>query len=102
VPLAEALFGLLILGLMAAVAIPPMVHSSDKRTAQCEANVALLNSMIERHAAKHGGWPPHDKAEFDRMVADDNELPSGEAPQCPYGRRYEYDPAGGRVVKHAH
>jgi len=102
VPLAEVLFGLLILGLLAAVAIPPMVYSSDKRDAECQANVALLNSMVDRYAETHNGWGPKDRREFEKMVAADKQLPSGTMPRCPYEQRYEYDPLTGHVVPHRH
>ncbi|MCX5670121.1 MAG: type II secretion system protein [Planctomycetota bacterium] len=102
VPLAELVFGLLIVGLLAAVAIPPMVYSSDKRVAECQANVVLLGSMIERYATTHNGWAPKDQAAFERMVVADKESPSGTMPRCPYGLRYDYDPLTGHVVPHQH
>jgi type II secretory pathway pseudopilin PulG len=102
VPLAEVLFGVLVLALLGAVAIPPMVYSSDKRAAECQANVDLLNSMIERYTARHGGWPPKDAAEFERMVAGDKEWPGATRPKCPYGHQYVYDPLTGRIVPHSH
>jgi len=102
VPLAEMLFGVLILGLLAAVAIPPMVYSDDERAAECRANVVLLDSMVERYAQAQGGWAPKDSGAFERMVLAGKNLPSGKMPKCPYGQPYDYDPLTGHVVPHTH
>jgi len=100
-PLPELLFCLLILGLVAAVAIPPMVYSRDTRAAQCRANVRLLNRKIQDWAEAHQGWPPADQAAFRRLIARDPDL-RGRLPKCPYGKPYVYDPAAGCVVPHQH
>ena len=100
--MAEALFAVLVLGLLAAVAIPPMVYPGDTRAAECKANVALLNEKVERYAAGHDGWPPADQSFFLRMLAQSKDMPAGGMPKCPYGRPYDYDAAAGRVVPHKH
>jgi type II secretory pathway pseudopilin PulG len=102
IPLAEVLFGMLILGLLGAVAIPTMVYSGDKRADECRANVDLLNSMIEQYTAKHAGWVPKDGAEFEKAVAGDIQRPDAAMPKCPYGQWYAYDPLTGRIVPHRH
>ncbi len=102
IPLPEVLFAALILGLLAAVAIPPMVYSRDTRAAECRANVDLLDSKIRCYAAGHQGWSPADFREFEQMLAADKALPSGGLPKCPYGEAYVYDPMTGRVVPHRH
>jgi len=100
-PLAEALFCLLVFGLVGAVAIPPMVYSRDTRASACRANVELLNRKIARWAADHHGWPPADEAAFRHLVDHDPDL-RGHLPACPYGHPYIYDPAAGHVVPHRH
>ena len=100
-PLPELLFCLLILGLVAAVAIPPMVYSRDTRAAECRANVRLLYRKIEGWADAHQGWPPPDHETFRRMVREDPDL-RGHLPKCPYGDPYVYDAAAGRIVPHRH
>jgi len=100
-PLAETLFCLLILGLVGAVAIPPMVYSRDDRASACRANVELLNCKIAQWAADHNGWAPADQATFQRLVAGDPDL-RGHLPACPYGETYVYDPAAGHIVPHGH
>ena len=102
IPLAEILFAVLVVGLLAAVAIPPIVYSSDARTAECKANVQLLSAAVEHYAAQHHGRTPASQKEFERILAAEKEWPSGRLPKCPYGRPYRYDPATGRVVGHQH
>jgi len=100
--LPEILFATLILGLVTAVVIPPMVYSSDVRSAECRANAALLNAKIKRYADMHNGWAPADQAAFETMLASDKELLPGPHSKCPYGEPYRYDPASGSIVPHAH
>jgi hypothetical protein len=100
-PLPELLFCLLILGLVAAVAIPPMVYSRDTRAAECRANVRLLNRKIQTWADAHQGWPPADRETFREMIEADPDL-RGHLPTCPYGDPYVYDAAGGRIAPHRH
>jgi competence protein ComGC len=102
IPLPEILFGLLILGLITAVVIPPMVYSSDARAAECQANVTLLNTKLKLYAEKHNGWAPADRAGFETMLASDKELLMGSHVKCPYGEPYHYDPASGGIVPHKH
>jgi len=100
-PLAEILFCMLILGLMAAVAIPPMVYSRDTRAAECRANVRLLQRKVTQWADAHNKWPPANQEEFRELLRDDPDL-RGHLPTCPYGEPYVYDPAIGRIVPHEH
>jgi len=100
-PLAEILFCILILGLVAAVAIPPMVYSRDTRAAECQANIRLLERVVQQWAEAHNGWPPADQDEFQRLVREGRDL-HGQVPKCPYGKPYVYDPATGRIVPHQH
>lgn len=100
-PLPELLFCLLILGLVAGVAIPPMVYSHDTRAAQCRANVRLLNRKIQEWAETHQGWPPADQSSFRWLMREDPDL-RGRLPTCPYGEPYVYDPAAGCIVPHRH
>ena len=100
-PLAELLFCMLILGLVAAVAIPPMVYSGDTRAAECRANLRLLNRKIQEWADAHDGWPPADHDDFRRLIHNDRGL-RGHLPKCPFGEPYVYDPAAGHLVPHRH
>ena len=100
-PLAELLFCMLVLGLVAAVAIPPMVYSRDTRAAACRANIQLLDRKIQEWAGAHNGWTPADRAAFRQLVQHDRHL-RGRLPTCPFGEPYVYDSAAGRIVPHRH
>jgi len=100
-PLAELLFCMLVLGLVAAVAIPPMVYSRDTRTAACRANIELLDRKIRQWAEAHDGWTPADQEGFRRLIRHAPDL-RGRLPTCPFGEPYVYDPATGRIVPHRH
>jgi type II secretory pathway pseudopilin PulG len=102
IPLPEILFAVLILGLVSAAVIPTMVYSADARTAECQANVALLNTKLKLYAEKHNGWAPVDRAGFETMLASDKELLTGSHGKCPYGEPYRYDPATAVIVTHKH
>ena len=102
IALVEVLLVLLVLGLVAAAAIPQLVYSSESKGDECAANVALLNNRLDAYYAKTGGKLPADQAEFNRLIAADAEkFPNG-VPKCPCGRSYEYDPDTGHVIAHQH
>jgi uncharacterized protein YyaL (SSP411 family) len=61
-------YAALILGLLAAAAIPHFVYSAEHRASECKANVALLNAVLDRIAAQivcrdddHFSGADHDK-----------------------------------------
>ncbi|MBN1360706.1 MAG: prepilin-type N-terminal cleavage/methylation domain-containing protein [Sedimentisphaerales bacterium] len=99
--LVELLVVVLILGALAAIAIPRISQSADsaKRNA-CKTNVDLINSQIELFYANTGDWP----ANLNAIVGNEDYFPDG-APVCPFGDDYDYD--GGddgthRVAEHNH
>jgi type II secretory pathway pseudopilin PulG len=92
----------LILGLLAAAAIPNLVFSSEDRATECRANVSLLNASLEDHWARNGHQLLAGTAGLERLVeADKERFPKG-MPKCPYGRPYDYDPATGHILPHKH
>ena len=102
ITLLEVLLVLLILGLVAAAAIPHFVYSAEARVTECRSNAALLAAAIEHYTAQLGGRPPASTAELQKLVdADKERFPNG-MPRCPYGRPYEYDPTSGRILAHRH
>lgn len=102
ITLLEVLLVLLILGLVAAAAIPHFVYSGEARETECRSNVALLKAAIENYAAQSGGRPPAGRADLVKFVEADRErFPKG-MPRCPYGRPYDYDPAAGCILAHRH
>jgi type II secretory pathway pseudopilin PulG len=102
VPLPEILFAVLVTGLVAAAAIPPMVYSSDTRDDQCRANIELMNTKLRLYADRHGGCKPADNAELQRMLASEKGLEVGAQMKCPCGEPYRYDPDTGTIVPHVH
>ena len=79
--LIELLIVILILGALAAIAIPRITSSADtaKKNA-CATNIDLLNSQIELYAARNDGSYP---ADLGILTTDPNYFPDG-APACPY------------------
>jgi general secretion pathway protein G/type IV pilus assembly protein PilA len=101
--LVELLLVVVILGLLAAVAIPRLATSSTtaKQNA-CKANTALINSQIELYAVNNGGVYPADAATFTTNIMNDkNQFPDG-APTCPYATAYVYDPTTKHITPHSH
>lgn len=96
--LIELLIVVLILGALAAIAIPRITESADtaKKNA-CQTNRDILNSQAEIWAAKHDGTYPADVA---TMCADTDYFPDGE-PNCPWGIAYTFG-SDHRVVESAH
>ncbi len=96
--LVELLVVVMILGALAAIAVPRMISGATnaKRNA-CETNVDLLNSQIELHYANEGSWPRR----LTVVTNDPNYFPDG-APGCPFGTTYQYDTTTHRVSRHTH
>ena len=96
--LVELLVVVLILGALAAIAIPRISASADnaKKNA-CATNVDLLNSQIELYHANEGSWP----ATLTAITSNEEYFPDG-TPDCPFGDDYEYDTSTHRVADHSH
>jgi type II secretion system protein G len=95
--LIELLIVVIILGALAAIAIPRI--STSSRTAKqnaCNTNVDTLNTAIEMYKIDKGSYP----GDFDTLVADPNYFSPGDVPTCPYGDTYGY--VSDRVPAHDH
>jgi len=96
--LVELLVVVMILGALAAIAVPRMISgATNAKISACETNVDLINSQIELHYAKNGKWPQR----LQVVTGDPNCFPDG-APQCPFGTNYQYNTSTHRVVGHNH
>ena len=96
--LVELLVVVLILGALAAIAIPRISQSAETaKINACNTNVDLINSQIELYFANEGKWPK----DLDAIVGDEDYFPDG-PPECPLGDDYEYSDSKHRVAEHDH
>lgn len=98
--LVELLVVVMILGALAAIAVPRMISgATTAKIRACETNVDLLNSTIELYYANSGQWP----AQLSALTADPNYFPDPEdVPVCPFEQDYRYNTTTHRVTKHNH
>ena len=95
--LVELMIVVLILGALAAVAIPRITGGAHTaRVTACQTNVDVLNSQIELYKANEGEWP-----NFLTDLDDPNYLPD-ELPTCPFGTTYDYNTTIYRITEHNH
>jgi len=94
--LIELLIVVLILGALAAIAIPKIATSSTtaKKNA-CDTNVDIMNSQIEMYFANNGAYPTDYVAFFTNAAY----FPEGR-PLCPFTTAYVV--TADRVVAHVH
>ncbi len=77
--LVELMIVVLILGALAAIAIPRIMGGAQTARANaCATNIDLLNSQIELFNANTGAWP----ANLQAVTTDTDYFPDGE-PVCP-------------------
>lgn len=96
--LIELLIVVIILGALAAIAIPRITTSATtaKQNA-CTTNVDTLNTSIEMYKMDKGTYP----ATLAIVTGDPNYFPDG-APVCPFGTPYVYSTTTNRVAVHVH
>jgi len=98
--LIELLLVVIILGALAAIAIPRITTSSFTAKANaCVTNVDRLNTCIDIYNMDKGTYP----AALTDVTNDVNYFPDG-APACPFGAAfpYVYNPVLHRVTPHNH
>jgi prepilin-type N-terminal cleavage/methylation domain-containing protein len=94
--LIELLIVVLILGALAAIAIPKIATSTTTaKDNACKTNVDIMNSQIEMYYANTGAYP----ADYTAFWANASYFPEGE-PVCPFGTAYVV--TSNRVVNHSH
>lgn len=95
--LVELLIVVLILGALAAIALPRIMGgATTAKVNACNTNVDLMNSQIELYFANEDGWP----ASLNDVTGDPNYFPDG-PPLCPFNDPYVYN-ANKRVTGHTH
>jgi general secretion pathway protein G len=96
--LVELLVVVMILGALAAIAVPRMISgATNAKIRACETNVDLINSQIELYYANEGQWPRR----LNAVTTDPNYFPDG-APACPFDTAYQYSTTIHRVSGHTH
>ena len=96
--LVELLVVVLILGALAAIAVPRInAGATNAKINACLTNVDLINSQIELYYANEGSWP----GTLSDLTSDPNYFPDG-APECPFDVAYSYDTTKHRVSDHTH
>jgi prepilin-type N-terminal cleavage/methylation domain-containing protein len=84
ITLVELLIVVMILGALAAIALPRISQSaSNARQRACDTNVSLINSAIEMYYVDTGSYP----ASLSNVVNNTTYFPDG-APVCPLGGTY--------------
>jgi len=96
--LVELLVVVLILGALAAIAVPRIIGgATNAKINACKTNVDLINSQVELYYANGGSWP----GSLPTITNDPNYFPDG-APACPFGTAYNYSGVTHRVSDHTH
>ena len=100
--LVELMIVVLILGALAAIAIPRILGGAQLAKANaCDTNVDMMNAQIELYYANEGAWP----ATLGAITSDPNYFPDQVTPECPFGAAanpYVYDSGTHRVTEHSH
>lgn len=94
--LVELLIVVLILGALAAIALPRITESAQRaRENACATNVDIINTQMEMWAANNNGAYP----ELEKLTSDADYFPDG-MPLCPLDGAYSLDKNKRAVCDH--
>jgi len=93
----------LILGALAAVAIPRMITTSkEAKVNVCKTNEDIINGQIELYLVKSGtAAADFDAAALTALFANTDYFPDA-APVCPFGTAYAINTTTHHVTTHSH
>lgn len=93
--LIEILLAILIIGILAAIAVPRVTYTArEARIQACNGNVAAMNSQIELYYLREEAWPNLNRLRSAGYI--------DAVPVCPFGRNYNINGTTHRVRKHTH
>ena len=96
--LVELLIVVLILGALAAIALPRIMGgATNAKINACKTNVDLVNTQVELYFTNNDAWP----SLLTDVTADPNYFPDGD-PECPFGTAYSLSGTTHRVAEHTH
>ena len=96
--LIELLVVVLILGIIAAIAIPRIADSGEMAKINvCRTNVKLINEQIEKFKIDTGEWPNN----LNELTENPDYFPDG-LPECPFGNSYPISGSNNRTKEHNH
>jgi len=96
--LVELLIVVLILGALAAIAVPRITTGVETaKINTCDTNIRIINTQIELYRANTGDWPNNIK----QVTLNTDYFPDG-PPQCPFGNPYTMQGSIHRVNQHNH
>lgn len=91
--LVEVLLVVVILGILAAVALPRFLTTRvESQLRTCQANLSAMNAGIEEYHFMNGGFP----ADLDAITSDTDRFPDG-APVCPAEGNYSLNTTTNRA-----
>ena len=101
--LVELLLVVLILGALAAVAVPRMISTSkEAKVNACSTNIDTMNSQIESYLVASGtAAADFDAAALTALLANVAYFPDG-APVCPFATAYAINTTTHHLTAHSH
>lgn len=90
VTLVELLIVVMILGALAAIALPRITQSAgNAKERACETNISLINSAVEMYYVDNGSYP----SALTDVTSSTIYFPDG-IPTCPLGGKYSFNSSG--------